>query len=672
MKYFSKILLNILIILFILSIGINAQDAEDLVTESEIEGLKRSIWKGRHEKLNTKVGIDFSSGGNANGTYFTKNPATNRNLTANINSSSSLGLRATPGAGTELNIEVNMDKTANGDLLHGYSFGNLFGEINISEQNFNANAKAGGPFYSGMEGTGTPLVNGEINGEGGLFLFERRDWYTVELSKKYYSDNYNAAGAYEEEDRSSSGAEGTGFVGVLNYFPISTKFVAFWNKLGGVNASWEHYFRVLKENILIPNNNIGIQYSKINYNPNNTGKNDLSQHTGSIEFSGTEFAKYHVEAAYSETSFPKEEGEIKAVGSAYIASISKQLNGFLFVNSLVPQARVYYVTPYYGSEHRRGFIRGTIKTLDEYGLVRTIIPMYDMEHASTGSITYFASALFQLFTQTGKVKLTYGESYDTKETWSRIKLPHRLNHRMWFDNAGTFKNEAGYPGLHTDGQDWDDDLDGEGISSEVFDWYYHEKETKIETKSNGDKVTNQYSYEYDYSKKKHSLFRIELYYNLSEIIPMKYPLYFISRNLFSDISFLSFYDPEYNLTKDNKDNEKVEYSWSDYFLAFGLLPQFYIIGFFSIERQVFNYPELFNNKYSWDMSVDGSGNRIYKPAQYDMKNIGYGVGYDWYFKGNMQMFLKIRWFDHYDKYRPQYDFSGYKVIIEFRTYFSYG
>ncbi len=274
--------------------------------------------------------------------------------------------------------------------------------------------------------------------------------------------------------------------------------------------------------------------------------------------------------------------------------------------------------------------------------------MDNMGNFNNNSYTYFIASQFNLLTQTGQVKITYGESYDIKPTYNRIKHPQRLNHREWTGSAGSF----GHPGLYTDGIDWDDSTEGESISSEVFDYIY-----RIPGKGAS---TN--------SLKKHTLYRIELYYDIREIIPLKYPLFYISRNIYGNVSFKEFWFADYegkeNVIKKDPDNEKVRYSFVDHFLAFGLFPEFYIIGFYGIERQRFDLPESIH-KSTYNMVEEGYGN-------YDMKNIGYGIGCDWFFKGNMQMFFKIRWFEHIDEYRPEFNFSGHKINLEFRTYFTYG
>jgi len=680
MRYTINIIFSLLLIISSL-----VAETDKIITEQEIEDLRSDIYKARPGKINSSVGFDFSTGGSGNATYFNHKPSTNARFYPNINSGSKIGIKANPGTGLEFKVELSLDTyddpsmtsfgPISGHHLFGYSFGNIEVDMNITTSDYAVKFRAGGPFYSGMEGSGSPLVNGKINGEGGKFLFERRDWYTVEMPEKYYADNYKAAGAYEEGDRSSSGADGKGFFGQFTYYPFSSKILLLINKKGFQNASVQYYSKIDKENVLIPGNTVGLAYSYDVVNPNNTFIKDEVHNTTGLEITGSHFLKYQLTGAYSVSDFPKDtdEDSNSATGNAAIAILSRQMPGFLFVNYWVPQTRFFYASPdFAGSTVRR-----THLIADKYGKQRTVMPMDDMIHCNSGSYTYFISSQFQFLTKTGKLKLVYGESRNTTETWNRIKLPHRMNHRIWFDHAGAFQADAGYPGLYTDGQDWDDTVDSDGMSSEVFDWFIAEDDTETEvvvTTTNKITVTNAIVHKWDHSRKKHTLYRIEFYYNLNEIIPMKYPLYYISRNVFSDIKFLNFYNPELDTYKESKDNEKVRYSWVDHFFAFGLKPDFYIIAFYSIERHHFNYPELYKEKRVWNMSADGTtgGAPGYGPARYELKDIGYGLGYDWFFKGNMQMFFKVRWFNHYDKYRPQFDFDGYKIIVEFRTYFTYG
>ncbi len=226
----------------------------------------------------------------------------------------------------------------------------------------------------------------------------------------------------------------------------------------------------------------------------------------------------------------------------------------------------------------------------------------------SGSTTLYLINAFNLLF--GRVNISLGGARDKKETPNLFKLAHHLNHKEWHNIAGGF---SGYSGLE---QDWDTDY--EGASETIY-------------------FTGS-------SKKYYSLFRMDLSYNLADWINFGFPIYYISRNIRSAISKEQFIFP--TATSDYK---ILEYNYSEHFFALGITPEFYIVALKSIEEYI----------------VDYNGSKM------EMNGYGSGIGWDWFFTGGIAMYTRLRWFEHKDRYREQFNFDGYSFTLSFSKYFTY-
>ncbi len=280
-----------------------------------------------------------------------------------------------------------------------------------------------------------------------------------------------------------------------------------------------------------------------------------------------------------------------------------------------------------------------------------------MAEITSGSIAYYASTAFQVLL--GQFKVTYGISSDLEATPEYYKLPHHMNHASWNSFQGNIRN-LGNPALFID---WGLEFEGASETYEIIQIN--------EFINNGNLIKNTNRGKRDLmSLKKHSLFRIDLVYKLSDWIDFGLPVYYFGRDILSSIS-----REKYNFPIADENDNILWYNYSDHVFSFHVIPSFYLVGFFGWEKHVFAKKSSLRPRELLapvDPIFPDQDQVIYNPLyleHIEMSEIGYGTGFDWDIKGNIGIFLRIRWFEHRDKYRPYLNFDGYRV--KFTTYYSF-
>jgi len=613
MKKFTILILTLIGFYF----NTYAEEVEIITEEDKIE-IEDALIQARN--INKITSLEGAASIKYDNIYLKNNPTTLNNLIHDPAFRYSVGFKTKLGGRATTSVDLIMNNPLSGDPNQH--------EIDLGEDAFICNLQimGAGSIYNIILGGPTydygcsPLTAGNPKSEGGNFAFERIPWGDPEAPASYYYRIYENVG-YVEETRANPGVKGIGTKS--SFAPIKANITAFLGKTSGnyKNATWL-WFGKLERKIF--SHTIGFNYRGNVFNSQNTEKNDMEFNIYSFR-SQKEYPQlfdYDIEIAYCKAKKPKEAK--KSDGTAFLGTISKDLNINLIILSLVnSKIRICHTSSGFIGTNNAIYNAKPVFQGDAYRPVYVSETINDL-YSNRTSI-YFVNLFHFLM---GKVKLTLGQAKDLNNTKDELRLQQHLNHRIWHKLVGNFNKPY--------------DL--------VMDWIEYEGAYQLfeYTEKDHPSVTN--------SSKTYPLFRIDLSYKLSDWVDIGYPLYYFSRIIKSGISKAdyAFPLPSHNnswfpFPTTHDPDRLLEYDYYDHFFALGLSQRLFLITFFSRERYL--VPQ--------------------KHLDLDRINYGKGIGADWFFSGGLGMYLKITQFRHVNKYDTEFNFMGYTYSIEFIKSFSY-
>ncbi len=588
---------------------------EEIISTNKIAEIKDDLKKARHSRINRKIALDIGMGMKLGIIKLDKYPSILSDTvikSAGEDISMSIGFNILSGLRTILTLtpsngEYERDISNFLELAFSSKVGDISYDIKLGGPNW-------GTYFS-------PLVVDRIRSEGGELLFDVDTTEDFNNPIDYYYDKYSKLGIEKETIEGGGRAPGEKGMYLNLKFPSKWTFSSWIAKLDNMyqDSSLLILGKTVKE---INDYNIGLCGTRFIINPNSTELNDEEAHLLSLSL-GKQSRKllFYYENAVSIANRPKDKKEEKGT-AAMLKLISKE-NEILFITGLTTQFRAYYASPeYYGkldaSKHK---ITGVYNPLPVFStdVPRPVFPIREQKDFYANAYSFYLANTFDLLA--GKFKATFGMSEHIKKTDDKFSLPRDLNSDQW----------GSVWWLNDYDKTWDDeelmlipDYVGLGRNN-----YIYEMPTK--------------------SRKHFSLFRLDLYYDLLEWFDAEYPIFYVGRFIFSGISVNKLVFP----TSDSPD-KILYYKYKEHFLAFGISPEFYLVGFFAKEDNLFGYSD-------------------YEPVTFSftMEEIGYGAGFDLSVSGGMSFHFRARYFDHTDKEHEAYNFNGYEASLFVQKRMSY-
>lgn len=527
--------------------------------------------------------------------YLTKNPLSSsiRSLWTGVDTSSRephlmIQVHSEPAWNTSFNVQFGFNTAMDGNRTTTLFLPNEFIASGKWITEFgDYQFFIGGPFWTLKN---SPLTFGSSISGGRRIYFERYPWDEVKPSEAEYKnivENFDWMGGATSADRlGARGVKGLKFEG----FKIPGEFELLF--FYGVNDQYYNtYSKLMFGNLRrqIGMGKMGLNFSYHSLNPNYklnpVEVNEL--YSVSYDFNIFGFS------TFSEIGFSKSilnsENE-KKYGVAFYIDINK-----FFINQLPLKITFYYVHPTYKGIDTSVTPTYKVLSTDSYLLENIISEEGVLYNNRLGSIFKsgykFQNILFNF---------SLGLARTIEKTENKIIFPHHLNHFCWFylyngrDTEYNGDLKAGY------------DVDYEGA---------YENATIPGS---------------DYSYKYFNLFASGLNINLFQ------RTFLITKFQFNDINSKLLLPPF------NSDILRIFYH--DLFLAYGITPKFFIIGFYG---------------YEFFKSISN----IYQ------KEYAFGFGFNFEIQQRTAIYFRTRKFIHRDLIRVNNDFDGWWTSLECKTYF---
>jgi hypothetical protein len=581
------------------------------LTAGEEAELKDRLAAAENASVNPRVGIETGLWSSVGAVRLLDNPAGGNSLYANdFNYGLSVAFRVRPDYKSRMNVQFlfdNLDDGSLGEPRSSEPFSWFQSEFSVSSPDYSANISLNGPFYNK---TGSELTAGDISKSWGDLYFERRNWYQVSLPADYYRE-LSAGNKLVVSDQNSDNFTGVkGGLLELSQFPLGVDLRAFFGRtydIGWAGSTVQNYgsgtwfwFGSLKKKI--GSGRIGLHYAGHAINTGLTRKNDeeVSLVSMSLQsaFRGFNFSG---EAGWSRARRPLR-GQGPEDGFAVIGSASRAWNRLFFFRKLDSNLRVYWSTPEYYGQLNAVY---NVKPIFPGDPQAAVYAPESVGHFNAGSVSVFLVNKFRFLK--GLMMTTWGTARDSVVTDDKFRVPHHLNHKVWYDLKDGLKTA----GLSTLEHEWV--IDNEG-------------------------VTEGLTYPGSSSRKGFSLARIDWAVNLADWVPLRIPVYYFLRGWSSGVFSTASWFPEAGARE-----RLFHLRMLENFTAVGVLPSFYLIGFYGVES----------------FAADHAGVRR------DMTGTGWGAGFDFYPRSSgLGLYARFRVFDEKDAVRPAFDFNGWSASLE--------
>ena len=622
------------------NLGAPGKKDAGLLSPQDRREIQNNLKKAENAKLNKTFTLDVGTGLNWNMWNFYDgflNNLPGKRVGTQIDQlSMGLSIGFVASAKTA-KLSVKMDMTAG--LLNLKEFDGTF-EPGLITAAYNSSIGVtpfqfgfGGPFYS--EGPAlSPLSAGNLNVESGSsrFLFERVPWDEANEPRRYYNNIYKNSGTVADNRQSGIGKPGIFLV--LNPQAFDVSF--FLAKSG----TWSPIVKIARSLKIF---DISLTYQDFNLDPDMSFRPLKSSHIGTIGLRrNTDRYIFNIEGGYSygQVSSSFVTSNHLRIGQAGLLNFRTKKARLFIVDDLIFQLTGYYASRYY-------FGQGANAVKSQFSFANTnhysfIPPVKTLGDFIGDSVSAFTYAQFKFLT--GSVRLTYGAVSSFGETADAFKLPHDLGHKVWFLAASGMNGNYPAPGGSPIWADWDWMYEG---ATENYVVVNYGGTNVLSFQSTGDNPYAVPGGVIQTSKKSYAMGRLDCQYELSQLFNLPFPVYYFGRFIFSGI----FVKNPVNLPFSTK-GRVYDYLYTDHFVAVGLHPEFYLIGYVGTERNVL-----------------GGAGLLKTPVIMD--GLGYGIGFDWFFKGGMGFYVKAQVLDQENPINPALGFKCWWINLELTKYFEY-
>jgi hypothetical protein len=613
-----------------------------LLTPADEQEILANLRKAEHARLNKTFTLDIGTGLNWNMMSFYEGRLDNipgkkfRTPVDGLSTGWSIGF-SSKLKGADMSVKLsftagllNLDKF-DGTFTPGAISAGITSAVGVVPYQFGL----GGPFYSGSGPEGlTPLSSGNLNleRESSRFLFERFSWDEVNEPLRYYNNIYKNSGAAIDSRAGGSGKAGM----FLTLSPPGWQAAFFLAKSG----TWSPVVRIVK---LLKPFNLSLNYQNFNLDPDMSFRPLKYAHIGTVGLQrSTANLNLKLEGGYS----------YGGVTSAFLAT-NRILTGQAGLFSLqVKHGRLFLfdafsfqLSAYYASKNYFGQAANAVK--NSYSFANTNHYQFVGPVKTVGDLLGDAASLFpsvQFKFMTGTVKLTWGAVSTFSRTIDAFKLPHDLGHKVWASIAADMAGNYPAPQSVALWQDWDWGTDAGTENYLIMN--YNGSNALVSASQGGTPYTVP-SGTILRSRKHYALARIEYQYELSQLVGLPFPLYYYGRFIFSGV----FVRRPVNLPFASR-GRVYEYGYMDHFLAAGLRPDFFLIGYVGTERNALGGDGLLRTPFI-------------------MTGTGYGIGVDWFFKGGMGLYVKVQGLEHRNQTDANLGFKCWWANVELTKYFEY-
>jgi hypothetical protein len=307
-------------------------------------------------------------------------------------------------------------------------------------------------------------------------------------------------------------------------------------------------------------------------------------------------------------------------------------------------------------------------------VIKPVDYLRNVDDFYTGAQTVFVSDRFNFLK--GKVRVTGGLAMSSLATPDAYRLGNWFNHKVWHFSGAIYASDWIAPAdtgtkFKTDykslwQQDWNDVYEG---SSQVV--WNHDLYVMYYTNGTTRMSNDNYRVPY-YSKKNFSMFSVDYALDLSRIFKISFPVYYQGRIQYSAIFVNNALAAPF---KASQANMPVHYSLFGNYFVFAVKKNFNLLAYIGVEQNRHKPTVTTLRQPVWypgpgDKTSVKYVKRSSQALEINQKDVGYGGGFDWYFRDGFGFYFRFHTSDRQD-YIQNYKSHPYGVRFELRRFFSY-